>query len=489
MRETMFQAVRRCAGRITGAARTVRDAAGGRFAWTASVVFLTSLMPLCSVEQQESGYRADALEAYLKRGDYTSFLEAAGSSSLYAPSRNSLVLGLDAGLAELFSGEYTSGAKRLSGVADKSEQYYTKSLTRQALSILTNDLTLPYYGEDYEVSLATTAAMLGFAAMGDMEAALVEARRGEHRLAVMSDAWEGSDKYRDDAFTHYLAGMMYEAAGRMDDARISYTLADSVYGSRFFPMKPRGVVEGLRRVRGDGGEVGSMFLPVSYAAADTAAVVAVSPRPLVLCAFTGQGPVKDETIVRAHFIHDGVDHVVKMAIPVIRERPGSIRRVRATVDGVPVALELAADYNHIATNTFNDRKALLYARTLARVSARYIVLRAAKEKTVEKLRKKYDEAKEKHGEDSSEAAGAWLSLRSASIGLDILANELLEHADTRCSLVMPGQVYAGRVTVAPGVHTITVEYLDSGGGVVARQTKQIDAVEGGSYADVFSALR
>lgn len=488
MRDTMCHAVRLCAVRITDAVRTVRDAAGGRFVWAASAVFLTSLMPLCSVEQQESGYRSDVLEAFLKSGDYESFLRAAGSSPLYAPSRNSLVLGLDAGLAELFSGEYTRGAKRLSGVADQSERYYTKSLTRQALSILTNDLTLPYYGEDYEVSLATSASMIGFAANGDMEAVLVEARRGEHRLAVMSDAWEGDDKYRDDAFTHFLAGLMYETAGRMDDARISYTLADSVYGSRFFPMKPRGVAEGLRRVRGDGGGSAATLQPVLFATGETVSVDAVTSRPLVLCAFTGQGPVKDETIVRAHFMHDGIDHAVKMAIPVIRERPGSIRRVRAIVDGAPSALELAADYNHIATNTFNDRKALLYTRTLARVSARYIVLRAAKEKTVEKLRKKYDEAREKHGEDSSEAAGAWLSLKTASIGLDILANELLEHADTRSSLALPGQVYAGRVTVAPGVHTVTVEYLDAAGRVISRQSKQIEAVEGGAFAGIFSAL-
>ena len=54
---------------------------------------------------------------------------------------------------------------------------------------------------------------------------------------------------------------------------------------------------------------------------------------------------------------------------------------------------------------------------------------------------------------------------------------------------MPGQVYAWRVTVEPGIHTVTVEYLDSGGGIVTRQAKQIEAVEGGSYAGVFSALR
>lgn len=453
----------------------------------ASLALITGMMPVCQSELNENTSGAAALEPFIRDGDYRAFLAAAKKTPLYKASKNDLIFNLDAGLAEMFIGEYRSGAKRLSSVGDLSEKYYTRSITRQVVSVLTNDLSLPYYGEDYEVTFAGNASALAFAAAGKLEDALVEVRRGEHRLSVMSNAYEGAgESYRDDAFAHYLAGMLYEAAGKADDARISYSLADSVYGSRYFPATPPGLKEALARFAPppsppDSLSIGTVSfagaaetaMPESAQSSQSAAPDSTAPRPVIICAFSGRGPVKDEVVVRANFTNDGIDYVVKLAIPEIRRRTSSIKSARAVVDGRRIALDCAADYGHIAVNAFNDKRMFIYAKTLARVSARYVIIKAAKEKTVEKLQKEYEKQKEKHGEDSSEAAGAWLKMKTASLGLDMLANELLEHADTRSSVMLPERAHCRLVNLPPGERTIKLEYLDSSNHVIASESRDV----------------
>ena len=455
---------------------------GGLFA-VASAALISGLMPLCHVQRHDTTEDYKRLEKYIGAGDYASFLAASQSHSLYKPTKNELIKNLDTGLAQVFVGDYGEGAKKLSKVGDISEDLYTKSISRQVFSVLTNDLALPYYGEDYEVTFAGNAAALAFAAGGNIESALVEVRRNEHRLTVMSDAYEGDDKYHDDAFCHYLAGMLYEVDGRMDDARISYTLADSVYGTRFFPSTPASLAEALKRVE-EGRGYGTVLASAAFDEKEHP-----PPRPVIVCAFTGRGPVKDETVVRAHFTNDGIDHVVKLAIPVIRKRTGSIRSVRLKADGQSMILDSAADYSHIAENAFNDRRNFIYAKTLARVSARYLILKETKEKSVRKLKEKYEKAKEEHGEGSSEADTAWLKMKTASLGLDLLANELLEHADTRSSLLIPERAFCRMITLPPGNQTITLDFLDINGGVISSVTRTVAVESESEPVQIFTRLR
>jgi hypothetical protein len=213
-------------------------------------------------------------------------------------------------------------------------------------------------------------------------------------------------------------------------------------------------------------------------------------RSAIICAFTGKGPVKDEVVMQAHFTNEGVDHLVKMAIPVMRPRKGSIRNVRAKIGDRTVTMDFAADYNVIATNTFNDKKPLIYAKTLARVSARYLILKTTKEKTVKKLTEKHEKMKEKYGDDSSEANAAWWKLKTASLGIDLLANELLEHADTRGALLIPERAYCGKIDIEPGDHTVTLEFLDQSGRVLKTENREIhvDEERDDGAVEVFTAL-
>ena len=446
------------------------------------------------------------------------FAEAAATverDQFYRRKQNRFLLDLDAGGAHFFGGEYREATRHLLRAGELSEKYYTKSLSAHVLSFLVNDLTLPYYGEDYEVTFAAGLAALAFAVEDRYEDALVEARKVEHRLGVMSAAYEGSDKYRDDAFAHYLSGAIYEAAGNLNDAVVSYRRAWEIYGGRFFPMRP----EQLRRVLLR--SAAATGIDPGIGEVENTAPVDSAGSVLFLAVFTGRGPSKEEVSMEIPFTKDGVPYTLKVAIPVLKTRGSRIASVRATLDdGMSLELESACDYNHIGSAVFADKRPVIIAKTVARLSIRYLALRTAKGKLLEKYRKEYEKLKkeaeevknaekvpqnvpahvgdpqeiredEKNGKGEekekeenrerdieSRMEMAKLKIEAVSWAIDHLANELLEHADTRCSALCPARAYFAPIPTTPGEHRLLVEYLDASGAVIETVRKAAEIRNG-----------
>ncbi|MGH7256676.1 MAG: hypothetical protein ACREI3_12975, partial [Nitrospirales bacterium] len=59
--------------------------------------------------------------------------------------------------------------------------------------------------------------------------ALVEARKVDHRLNVLTDRVDDADAYRNDAFARYVTGVLYEATGDLNNAFIAYRNAYEEY--------------------------------------------------------------------------------------------------------------------------------------------------------------------------------------------------------------------------------------------------------------------
>ena len=465
-----------------------------------SLLFLlTELAPLCN-DQSNLNRATTGLEHALQLRRYDEFLKTATNNPWYSPSNNKLLLNLDTGIAEVFNGNYSNGRKKLISVGKMSEDYYSKSITRNILSVLTNDLSLPYYGEDYELVFAGSITALAYAASGDIEDALVEARLSEHRLNVMSTAYEGKKKYSDDAFAHYLAGMLFEAEGNYNDAVVSYKRAYNGYGGRFFPDRPENLAHALigASIAGniDPG-FGFQSIADSLMIMDKELSLRSDPgfseefirNTMIFIAFTGKGPKKVENVLNAHFTDEGVDYLIKIALPDMVRRESSIASVRYRLDdGEKQDMEHAADYNHIGVNAFKDKRNFLYAKTVARVSARYLIVKEAKEEALEKLKKKYDKELEENGKDSDKAGNIKLEMRGIALAMDLLSNELLERADVRRSLALPGNAFIARIPVLPDSHHVHVEYLDRLGNVLDTEKRSFHFKPESGFVELFTAL-
>jgi len=86
--------------------------------------------------------------------------------------------------------------------------------------MLSNDLTLPYEGEDFETVLINVVAALNYVLLNQWDDALVEARKVDHKLNVINDRYDKKNVYKEDAFARYLSGILYEGKGELNDAFI-----------------------------------------------------------------------------------------------------------------------------------------------------------------------------------------------------------------------------------------------------------------------------
>jgi hypothetical protein len=81
----------------------------------------------------------------------------------------------------------------------------------EAGTLLTSENIKDYKGEDFENCLINTYLAMNYALMGDVENALVEARRVNHKLQLMIT--DGQRKYKQNAFASYLSAILYETDG------------------------------------------------------------------------------------------------------------------------------------------------------------------------------------------------------------------------------------------------------------------------------------
>jgi hypothetical protein len=72
---------------------------------------------------------------------------------------------------------------------------------------------------------------LNYACLNQWQDALVEVRRVDHRLNVLSDRTKDEGAYRDDGFARYLSGILFESAGDINNAFIAYRKAYETFES------------------------------------------------------------------------------------------------------------------------------------------------------------------------------------------------------------------------------------------------------------------
>lgn len=147
----------------------------------------------------------------LKKG-----LESAGGPD----SVDGLLYLLDIGLSLHNAGRFEESNKAFlvaDGIAEIKD--YT-SLGTEAATLLVSENIQQYKGEDFEKVLINTYLAMNFAMQGNLEAALVEARKVNTKLYRM--VHEGKRKYKQNAFARYLSGILYEAEKNPNDAYIDY---------------------------------------------------------------------------------------------------------------------------------------------------------------------------------------------------------------------------------------------------------------------------
>ncbi|MGH7216300.1 MAG: hypothetical protein ACREIG_03570, partial [Nitrospiraceae bacterium] len=139
--------------------------------------------------------------------------------------KSRVLYGMDRGMTLHLAGEYQQSNAILEEAEEELDRLYTRKIRTETLAFMTNDTALPYEGDPHEQVLINVLKTLNYAMLDQWQDTLVEARRIDHRLNLLSDQTHKTNAYRDDGFARYVSGILYESTGDVNNAFIAYRKA------------------------------------------------------------------------------------------------------------------------------------------------------------------------------------------------------------------------------------------------------------------------
>jgi hypothetical protein len=341
---------------------------------------------------------------------------------------------LDKGMLTHYAGNYEDSSTLLENGEKAIEANFAVSISQEIGTVLLNDRTREYDGEDYEDIYLNAFNALNYYHRNNMDEALVEIRRMNNKLRDLSVKYgllmtnvqklaldnnttippnpEATVRFSDSALCRYLGMLFYRGAGFMDDARIDQrqlqvAMADApaVYAN-----------------------------PVPSSVQDELAIPSGMAR-LNVIGFAGRSPVKTEEVIRIPLGYNWI----KIALPVMTPRRSQVTVIEVVMDsGERFTLELLEDISAVVRATFGRKKNLIYTKSVIRASVKGITAAA------------FSAA----AESSSDNAGLFSLL---SLGTQVLA-EAGERADLRVARYFPGKAYVGGINLNPGLYSFSVNF-------------------------------
>lgn len=305
------------------------------------------------------------------------------------------------------------------------------SLTETAGTLLLREDVTSYSGAVYERVLVHVYQALNYLERGDLEAARVEARGIELGLRRIDNA-VGRTPYGGDAFARYLAGLIYEAGGELDNARIAYRDAWLAYrdtgGERVSPSPPTHLGERLARLARRAG-VDPQVDGLPQAPAETARE---APRgELFVVVHDGLVPARVDSSLWVQGGPGG--EVYRLSVPALRGRGRRARRIVARADGRVAQGQRVEDVAAVARATLSAHVGAVVARSVTRNVVRAQATRRVREE--------------------EPVLAAILNILGA----------LGDRADTRSWRTLPAAIELVRLPLAPGTHEVTVTVEWPGG--------------------------
>jgi hypothetical protein len=417
---------------------------------------------------------APAAQHYVRVEDWLAHAQFADADRLVEEHakqygrRNEVLYGLDRAMTLHYAGRYEESNRFLDRAERLIDDLFTKSVTAETSAMLSNDLTLPYEGEDFETVLINVVAALNYVLLNQWDDALVEARKVDHKLNVINDRYDKKNVYKEDAFARYLSGILYEGKGELNDAFIAYRKAYDTYRTyheQYGTPLPPTLPADLLRVTDALGlvEEHEHYRELFPDATWTSERDFLAQAQVLVISYDGLAPVKVNEFVDAP-IPDGSNgiYIIRVAFPKFVPRPTGLTGADVRVVGETGAVAsqrtfLVEDITAIAQKNLADRIGRISAKAIARATAKYAATRAAEHKV---------------SQSRGDGSGAMVGL------LGNLYSIVTEQADTRSWRTLPGAIRMARVAVPPGRYT--VEVVTSGSGAAPHTTTSRDvALEAG----------
>lgn len=203
---------------------------------------LTIVVSSCRTYYQKT----DGTEKAIVSKNYDKAEEVIRKNKFLTRKRNLLLYYLELGKVQHLQGDFKSSNKSLN-IADLMMEEY-RNLLEMAVGVTVNPAMQPYLAEPHEKILVHYYKALNYLQLGDIEEAIVEARRIDLTGTQNENDVNGKDrKYGEDPFGLMLMGMIYEADRDYNNAFIAYRNAKEIYDTDESGLYHRKNPESLER--------------------------------------------------------------------------------------------------------------------------------------------------------------------------------------------------------------------------------------------------
>ena len=404
---------------------------------------MPSLLPIIMICLIASGCAGgnvfSRLDQNLASGDCPAAIALIDESDGAYGSNKRLLYLLDAAMVYMQCQNLDAAQSNFRSAEDLAERLWTESISRNVLSLVTNDTVQAYAGEDFERVMIHLMSAIGYLQAGQPDEALVEARRLDTLLAVFNDKYEKKNVYKEDAFARYLSGILHEADGAWDAAFIDYRRAAEVYREdyrAYGTALPAMLLADLVRAASAADRMADIEGLIS---ADRIDQPHRSDEPpdqgnVVFITFAGYAPQKVQDMVVVPTSHGPIG----VAFPRMVVTPPRCSQGRLNLYGGDHYFEsdlvLVEDINRIAVKNLEDRKGRILAKAIARA--------VAKQVAIHRIARSSDSRNDQ---------------RTIEAILNLVNILLVERADTRSWRTLPGRIYMTRMHVPAGEYTVELQ--------------------------------
>jgi hypothetical protein len=398
---------------------------------------------------------------------------------------------LDLGILLHLAGEFEKSNDCFEKAENIVDELFTKSISKEAVSLLTSDYARPYDGEVFERVLINVIRALNYLFLNQPDEALVEARKVDHKLSVYKNAYGGKLTYSEDAFVRYLMGMIYENSGELNDAFISYRNAlysykayEANYNTPTPPELYGDVVRVAKRLRFDdeieelkkdfsGVKLKERKIPKGYGEVVLIHMNGLAPKKTeyTIQVAYGNGLVyvrasevstdEQANVNKALNIAGSIaaDTNISIAFPKFEKRPFRIKSSSVEIEGRSESAEthLVENVEEIAIKDLEDKIGRIYARTVARAIIKYTLAYAGGAGA--------GKVAEEFGGKMAGKITGFLAKKAFAA-----AASATEEADKRSWQILPAQFRIGRVILPEGSYTVYLILKDQYGNPVGRKT-------------------
>ena len=442
--------------------------------------------------------RYEELAAPMEKNGIAATIESVQKNQDKLYGDNSVFLyHFDLGTLYHYNGDYKKSAAEFENAKQVYEDLYTKSVTNEAASVMTNDNVRPYRARPFEILSLYEMNIVNYLAMRDIDGALVECRAAD--IALQALYQKDNKKTNDAGYLRYLIGLVYEMEGAKDDAAIAYYKTAKAYEEEQMklPAEAQAFIENRLHKAGRGDEMKSLPLPNKNIPVSVPEAADELNGEIVVVGYAGHRAILGEWMLSGTYVRGGILNVmgknpqsgrvesltipfpasalgshggttvsVTIAVPERKDVPYKVDHFEIRLNGKVVIPEVYQDNTKHLVKNLNEERATTLGRTAVRVLTRTFIAYQAKKQM--------------------ETDNVFINLLT-NVGTDVAAAQL-EQADLRVGLFLPQNIRLARIPASAGSHKLTVLAVNKKGGAVKRYEMNVSVKAGQKTVVVVPAV-